>query len=1109
MVLIRNKRMTKALRCLLISIFSIIVSVLSGVANKASAQSLDNVFVSLDIKEAGIVRFFEAIEQQTFFTFVYDTEVVASKKRMTLVDDRISVRKVMDFCTTQGDLAYMVSNTTISVKTNINNKRQKNKDQEFVNGTVFFNGAVLPGVNVSVLGTSKGVVTDFEGRFSIDAQKGDVLLFSYVGFSNKEVVIDDLTSMEVLMEEDINTLEQIIVVGYGTSTKKALTTAISTIKGKDAIDGKPFLNTQQALNGKLAGVQVVQQSGSPGSPVSIRVRGLSSLNANNNPLYVVDGVQVNNLEGLNPNDVADISVLKDAASSAIYGSRASNGVVLITTKRGVPGKSAISFSSYIGQNQIVNTVEVLNSEQYLDYLNTALINSGEAPQQDPFGGQYNTDWQKELYDPGRLQNYQISFSGGSDKGAFYLSGGYQEESGTIAQSGFERFALRVNQDHQLFENFKIGSSIQLSRTNFDVINDNQRVNQGGVVLGALQTPPIIPVQNPDGTYPDNPFQGGLDNPIALIRGENRQFNTSKVIANIYGKYDFSFGLQFKSSIGIDYNNSKFNRFLDPFITSNGRANRGRDRESQLFGQAQNQTFMETVWTLDNTLTYTFEILEDINMGVLAGFTAQRSRYESTDTEATGFRTAAIKSIEGATLITKSEEDIQEWANNSLFYRIDLNYKERYFLSSSVRRDGSSRFGRKQLYGVFPSISAGWLMSDEAFLENLSGLRLLKLRYSFGTTGNQFIDNYAWRGLLEADANYTFGGLASGFRTAQVQNPDLKWETTKEHNIGMDLGLLDNRITINADVYFKKSEDALLRLQLPLTTGFDEAFVNAAEISNHGIEISVNGKITRTDNFSWDVTANYSQNKSEVDDLKGNVLTGGNVNDIGSVIRTEEGQPLGNYYGLVALGVNPLTGNLQYQDQLTEDIDGDGILDLGDGVIDEKDRTIIGNALPDFTWGVTNTLLYKGLELTLFFQGVQGQDIFNATRFELENQATTKNQSIAVLDRWTPSNTDASLPRAVFGDLNNALASTRWIEDGSYVKLREVTLAYNFPKKWIEKLKLTKLKVYAQGRNLITWTAYTGYDPEVSREVDDPLSLNIDYGTYPQVKTIIGGLSLRF
>lgn len=949
----------------------------------------------------------------------------------------------------------------------------------------------LPGATILIKTTNKGTTADFDGGFTINAKPSDTLLVSYIGFAEQEIIVGAQTNITITLKEDLSVLDEVVVVGYGTTTKKALTTAVSVVKGKDVVEDKPFTNIETALQGKVSGIQVVTPSGSPGQSAAIRIRGVISLSGSSDPLYVIDGVQVANTEALNPRDVASASVLKDASAAAIYGAQAANGVVIITTKRG-SGKSKINFAAFAGQNVIANTLDVLNAAQYINSVNTARANAGLAPISDPNNFQFNSDFQNELYAPALIQNYDVSVSGGSDKGSFYISAAFQDEEGTVETTGFKRYSLRFNQDRQIFDAFKISSSVALSRTNFNVINDNQRVNQGGVILSALQTPPNVAVVNPDGTFPANPFQPGFDNPIALVRGEDREFVTNKVLANLTGTYTLPFGLMAKTSLGVDHSESKFSRFVDPFSTSNGRANEGI---------AEAGTFLNTSLLWENTLDYTLTPIKDkLDINFLLGGAIQQREGNDRFISAASLPGDAIRTIDPATDILSSSERINENRTNSLFFRTKIAYLNRYFLESTIRRDGSSRFGDNNKFGYFPSISGSWVVSDEQFMENIDWLNLFKIRYGYGFTGNQNIGDNRFQGLFSANANYTINGeVRNGIFPSQVANAALKWESTEQHNLGIDMSFLKNRINLNFEAYQKNTTDLLIDNPLPITTGFNSATQNIGSVTNKGIEVALNAVLIDTDAITWDIGANFTTNENEVTNINGRVITSGFVNDQGDVTRIEEGQPVGNFFGFISDGVDPQTGDIIFRD-----LNDDGFID------DENDRTIIGNALPDYTWGATTNFNYKGVELTLFFQGIQGQDIYNASRLELENQSGFTNQSTSVLNAWTPTNTNTNIPRAVFGDpAGNNRASSRWVEDGSFIKLREVSLGYNLPKPWIEKLGMSQFKIYVQGRNLVTWTDYSGYDPEVSRDGSNVLSGGIDYGTYPQVRTFIGGLNVTF
>ncbi|MEM7548836.1 MAG: TonB-dependent receptor [Bacteroidota bacterium] len=946
----------------------------------------------------------------------------------------------------------------------------------------------LPGVSILVKGTQNGTITDVNGEYSLQASQGDVLVFSFVGYTTMEVSVGVSNRIDVEMELNVETLQEIVVIGYGTRTKSELTTAISSLDD-EVIKDKPFVTVEQAINGKAAGVQVVQSSGAPGDAINVRIRGGTSVGAGNEPLYVVDGVPVQNTEGINPADVVSIDILKDAASASIYGARAANGVVLIETKKGEKGKGSLDFSFYAGFDEVSETLPLLNSQQYLDLVNTSRQNAGLPIVQDPFNGQFNTDFQNELFDRATVQNYQLGFSKGSDDGSFYASAGYQEQEGVISPSSFERFSLRFNQNKNILDGLKVGSNIGLSRTNFNVINDNQRVNQGGVVLSALSTPPIIPVINEDGTFPTNPFQA-FENPIAIVRGESRTSFSDKIIGNLFVEYDFLKNFKFKTSIGIDYTSSKEDRFVDPFITGNGRAQQG---------EASNSTFNELIWIWENTLNYNIDLFDGHNLDVLVGGSAQRSTFESTFLLGRGFANGIIPTARAASDPIAIDADIAEWSLVSYFLRGSYNINRKYFLTASIRADGSSRFGAGNRFGIFPSASAAWNLTNESFLQNNSFLDLLKLRYSFGITGNQEIGNFNSLATYVAGADFPINGeILPGASATRVENESLQWERTAQHNVGIDVEIWDSRLSATIEGYYKRTTDLLLNDQIPNTTGFTNALRNIGSLDNRGVEFALFADVLRDKDLSWNIGGNISLNRNEVLEIGSEPIFGGGVPDQGNVAILQEGEPIGNFFGFVSEGIDDDTG-----DVIFADLDNNGI-------IDDDDRQIIGNALPDYIWGLTNTLNYKGVELIIFFQGVQGQDVYNATRFELENQSGFTNQSTTVLDRWTPENTDGTLPRAVFGDpAGNNRASNRFVEDGSFIKLRELTIAYNLPTSILDKLSLSKAKIYAQGRNLFTITDYSGFDPEVSRDEGSTISPNIDFGTFPQVRSIIFGINLSF
>ena len=958
-----------------------------------------------------------------------------------------------------------------------------------VEGIVTDEDGAIPGVNILLEGsTAIGTTTNIAGEYDLSVPANGKLVFSFIGYTTQTVAINGRSEINITLEINIESLSEVIVIGYGRTTKKKLTTAISSV-GEEDIQDKPFPNIEQSIAGKAPGVQVLQPSGRPGGGISIRIRGGTSVGAGNEPLYVVDGVPVLNTEGINPTDVESIEILKDAASSSIYGARAANGVVLITTKRGSKNKQSLSFSSYVGQDMVTNTLELLNSQQYMDLLNKARFNAGQSLLEDPYDYEYNTDWQRELYDPALIQNYQLSFSGGSEEGTFYVSSGYQNQEGVISPSGFERYSLRFNQDRRLLPNLTFGNSMALSRTITNSINDNQRVNNGGVVLSALSTPPIVPVINADGTYPLNPFQA-WENPVALVRGQDQGGTTNKILANIYGTYELPLNLEFKSSFSVDYNNSRFDSYTDPYTTGNGRAQ---------LGEASTSTSNELVWLWENTVNYNETFGDMHNIDVLLGNSFTASRYESAFLLSRNFATATIPTAAGGSEPITADARVAEWSFISNFVRATYSFASKYVVTASMRADGSSRFGDGNKYGYFPSASAAWNITDEEFFPDLPWLYNLKLRYSFGLTGNANIGNYNSYGLYNTGANYVWGGsIVPGIFPSQLGNEELKWETTTQQNVGLDMDIFTGRLTAKIDAYYKRTDDLLLFKPFPTTSGYGGRLTNIGSLENKGLEVAINAKPLAGQLFQWDINANISANRNKVLEIGPQPLFAGGVPDQGNTFIVREGESLGNFYGWVAQDINPETGNVIFKDKDEN------------GVINDNDREIIGNALPDFIWGLTNTLNYKGFELIIFLQGVQGQDVYNGTRFELESMSSFKNQSITTLDRWTPENTDGSLPIAIFGDpLDNDRVSSRWIEDGSFLKIRELTLGYTFPKSLIDRVGMSNAKIYAQARNFFTLTNYSGYDPEVSRDGGSTISPNIDYGTYPQVQSFLLGLNFGF
>jgi TonB-linked SusC/RagA family outer membrane protein len=962
------------------------------------------------------------------------------------------------------------------------------------------NGESLPGVNVLLKGSNTGTITDAEGNYRISATEG-TLVFSFIGYSMQEVPVSGRTTIDVVMEEDVTTLEQVVVVGYGVQKRKDITTSVVVVD-QSAIENRPMVSAAEALQGKAAGVQVVQPSGKPGGDISVRVRGSTSVQAGNEPLYVIDGVPTTDTRGLNPNDIATLTVLKDASSAAIYGARAANGVVLITTKRGAAGTPVLRFNATMGVSKMGNTLDVLSTEQYRE-----LMEEVQGPGSvDPAITQ-NTDWQKEVFGTGSFQNYQLSYSGGDEKNQFYVSGGYLKNKGIIRPSQYDRYSFRLNLDNQVQKWLKIGTNLNFVQSNYKNTEDNKSSGRGGVIMSALNTPPFLNVYKPDGSgqFDPNPFQASWENPVAYMEGADEGTTDNRLIGNISGQIDIIEGLSFKTNFGIDYTVHRFDYFLDPFRTVFG-----RDPTNHGIGRAERSSTF--AWLSENTLNYSKSFGVN-NFSVLAGVTTQESTWERSYIEGKDFPSVpGVQTLNAANQILTALTEETDWAIYSFLARVNYDYDGKYLVSAAIRRDGSSRFAAGHQWGTFPSISAGWRISAEPFMQNVEVINDLKLRGGWGKNGNQEgINNYASYSQYSFARQSDLGGGPLITREGTLGTENISWEETTQANLGIDLSLFNSRLTFTIDAYLKKTDGLLLDLEPPDYTGYDFVRMNAGSMENKGLEFSVSSVNVERDEFTWNTDFNISFNRNKVTDLQLNeiyyfapIYSNGDQN----VVIMKPGVSLGTFYGYIADGVNPETGNMMYRD-------------INDnGVLNEADRTIIGNAQPKFIFGMTNVFSYKRFGLNVFLQGTYGNDIYNSTRVDLEGMFDSKNQSTAVLNRWTESNRNTSIPRAGLGT-ESVRNSTRFIEDGSYLRVKSITLSYNIDPQPLKKLGINKLSVFTTGQNLLTMTNYSGFDPEVNafsangtNTVDGitggkGTEIGVDYGTYPQSKTIIFGVNVEF
>lgn len=995
------------------------------------------------------------------------------------------------------------------------------------------NGTPLANVNITAKGTTNGTISDANGNFSINiADQNTILVFSFVGYVQKQVTVNKQQSLSISMSKQSTDLNEVIVIGYGTSKKSDLTGSVVSIKGED-LKKAQVTSFDQALQGRAAGVQVTQLSGKPGAETSIRVRGTSSINAGNEPLYVIDGMLVSSdggdlttgaqrgprigaLSSINPSDIESIEILKDASSTAIYGSRGANGVVLITTKRGRSGVGSINFETYTGMQQISHKVEVLDAEQYANLVNDAKLNANATPiYVNPKNLARGTDWQNELLRTAPIANYQLSFTGGDEKTKYALSGGYFNQKGIILNSDFKRYSFRANLDREVNKNLTVGTNFSFSQISSTGVLTNSGTIVPGVTSSALSFNPILPVYdstvNGGYTY-ENDRGKTLGNPVAEAKEYNSYSTISRIIGNMYAKYKIIEGLEFRTSFGIDQYTTRENAFGPNFLKRT-EASKGE----AIIGDVHGLT-----WLNENTLTFNKKTNATDNLNIVAGYTMQQFNNESLFAYGFGFpdNRTGYHNISAATNPQKSVNGESQWSLVSYLARVNYSIKNKYLFTLTSRRDGSSKFAEGNKYGIFPSGAFAWRVSEEKFMKKITAVSDLKLRFSYGLIGNQNIPPYQSLALVGPYSEGVFNGteVYTGREPLAYVNKNLKWESTRQLDIGIDASFLNNRLTITADYYQKKTNDLLLSSPIPVTTGFGSTLLNIGNILNKGFDFDIR-TVNTTGAVKWNTSLNISINRNQVTNLSNNnadILFGGSLLRIG--------QPVGTFYGYIFEGIFQSDAEaassavLKGQEANSPNVPsiakaGDRkYRDLnGDKVIDEKDRTIIGSAQPDFTWGFNNTISYKNFDCSFFFQGAQGIEMANINSYDLLNFNGQGNVLKAGgLNRWTPTNPSNKYPRALSdGSLDQGVFSTAIVEDASYVRLKNITLGYNLPKQILKKAKINNLKIFASATNILTLTKYSGYDPEANTFGQNSFIIGYDQGGYPMAKTFIVGINLGF
>ncbi|MBL4561901.1 MAG: TonB-dependent receptor [Labilibaculum sp.] len=1137
-----------------------VLMILSCLFQVSASTNLRTSKLSIKLEEASIREVFKTIKEQSEFTFVYNIDDLEDFKAIDCEFLHSTVEEILDHCLKETNMSYKIRGKVIVIvpKEELENNKKTITTQEqkkTITGTVTDeNGEPLPGVSVVVKGTTLGVITDIDGDFSIEAPVSvESLTFSFIGMKSQEVLVNEQSIVSIQLQQDIAMLGEVVVrIGYGFQKKIKLTGAIAQASLGE-IQDFPTSNFDQALAGKLAGVQVLQTTGEPGRELDIRIRGTGTITAGASPLYVVDGVPVESsgqvTEVVNMEDIESIQILKDASSASIYGSRGGNGVVLISTKKGKQGEMKVNFNSSYGIQSVSKKIDMMNAYEYAQlskdghdaaYLFEVPTGSADDPNSIRTKGYYktpeellpylngeagltDTDWQDAIFRSATIERYNLSVSGGDEKWNYFVSANHSFQEGIVINSDYRKTGIRAN-INLTSGKFKVGLNLSPSYTFENRVNASGPYFDDGIVASALKMSPTWSVYNEDGTYN---FRGnglwrlGTDyqhneilNPVALANEITNEIEHFNLFGNLFVEYEVLKDLKLKSSFGF-----KYNEYQGEYYRPSSLQKRGVNFYNQLSNPAARISTTNIYdWVLENTVNYKKEINLH-HFDILGGVTAQKNRrnLQRSENEVTPDIVSSTNAAQ--VLNTPSENsdiDISksEWSLYSFLARVQYDFDSKYLLSASYRADASSRFGKDTKWGYFPSVSAGWRISQEDFLKSTDWLSELKVRTSFGYTGNFNIGNYEHISTLNSDQYVTGSSLQIGLKPEKIANANIGWETTSMFNIGIDVDLFKHQLGFTMEYYDSNTKDLLLEVPVPLVTGFSRSLQNIGEVNNKGFEFSV--KVSPDlGEFKWTSNFNIAANRNKVVALgpkNADIITSSGTGHAYFITRI--GEAVGSYYVLVQDGIfstqaeldqYPHFGNAEVGDFRFVDVDGDGVLDVN------KDRAIVGNYQPDFTYGFFNSFRYKGFDLNIALQGSYGSEILNLQRRYIANGEGNFNNTRELLNRWRSEANpgDGNTNRANRKSKgNNGRTSTWHIEDGSYLRLQSISLGYTLPQRIVEKIKFSKIRVFATGNNLYTWTNYSGFNPEVNRE-GNQLTPGLDYGTYPLATTISLGINLSF
>jgi TonB-linked SusC/RagA family outer membrane protein len=1110
-------------KCLRIMKLIVVISYLMVFQLYASATYSQNMkAVSLFLNNVTVEEAINKIEKETSYSFLFTDEAVDIGRRVSINVSNGNIADVLSQLLRNTDIGYQtIDRQIILAKSKSFVYQQEGK--KVITGTVVdVAGEAVIGANILEKGTSNGTVTDADGKFLLDVSENSILQVSYIGYVTQEISVlsawrEEDNLLIIKLPDDTQTLEEVVVIGYGTVRKSDLTGSVGSIR-MDNVKGISIKSVDQILQGQTSGLHMVQNSGMPGASSTVRIRGGNSISGGNEPLYVIDGVPIypgatdsqtdlNPLNAIPVSDIESIEVLKDASSTAIYGSRGANGVIIITTKRGKSGRALVSFETYWGIQNVVRIFDILNAPNFEILSNEALVNSGGEPTYDESTIPETTDWQALTANKDALiQNYQLSVSGGNDRTSFLTSFNVFNQEGIIKATDMQKFAFRTNINHSISSTIKAGMNLNLTRVNNDRVGNH-------VLSTRLTTPPNIPVRENDGSYSfsDNAGVIVFDNPVAVINDMVDRTAQFRTLDNLYVEWDITGGLKFRSSLGIDMIYTMRDNY-NPNTVYNGRLKGG------IASKNANSTFM---WINENILTYAGKWGKHAFTG-MAGYTQQSSVYNEVRGGAYGFQNDILQmnNLGAGTTADAPYSTFSEWVLNSYLGRINYAFDSKYLLTASFRADGSSRFGKSNRWGYFPSAALAWRASEESFVKNTGIFSNLKTRVSFGVTGNQDgIGVYPSYALLSSYGYPVDGQKETGYYPSQVANTKLKWETTAQYDAGIDVGFFDNRLNIVVDAYYKKTNDLLLSVKIPSTSGFTSGLKNVGEVENRGIEIAVNA-VPLDGVFTWNTGFNITFNRNKVMNLgelsfiypsqPGQELSGIHL---GRIIQV--GEPLGIFYGYVFDGIFSAADDIASSaqpaarpgDMRFKDISGSN--GTPDGQINDLDRAIIGCAQPDFFGGFSNTFAYRNFELNMNTVFSYGNDIYNGTRVQMEDMQGASNMFASTINRWTLQNQNNTMPR-MYRSKSVMRVSSQYVEDGSYLRIQNITLGYNVPSSALLFTKyVTGLRLYTSLQNFFTFTGYSGNNPEVSKYGSNNVGIGYDNFTYPLTKTVMFGLNINF